>query len=220
MRRRTVLLPLCVPLLLCACAQTDPTPERPPANSSEHARWIAVDPQGCLADIPFPRADETATWTGSCRNGRIDGPGMLRSSNGTRLEGSFSNGLPVDAAGRVSGVAPDGRRVALAAEFKNRSGAFSPWTKSDEDAAEYGRRIAVLIRRHILVPNAVRGHTVAVVELRTDPTGRVESVRLAQPSGRKAWDDAVVRACWRVGALPFDDDGTVPASFELSFRPR
>jgi hypothetical protein len=47
------------------------------AAPEEDAQWIA-DKQGCKVANPFPRAGESITWSGACKNGFANGEGVLQ----------------------------------------------------------------------------------------------------------------------------------------------
>jgi colicin import membrane protein len=52
------------------------------------------------------------------------------------------------------------------------------------------------------------------------PDGRVLNARIVRPSGNPSWDDAAMRAVQRSDPMPLDDNGTAPAHFTITFRPR
>ena len=58
------------------------------------------------------------------------------------------------------------------------------------------------------------------VDIRLAPSGSILSVKIAQSSGSKAWDDAVVRAIEKTETLPADTDGRVPTTMQFAFRPK
>ncbi len=63
--------------------------------ASEPEEWIA-DKKGCKVANPFPRAGETITWTGGCRNGFATGQGVLQwymnGKEDDRYEGNLEMG--------------------------------------------------------------------------------------------------------------------------------
>lgn len=63
------------------------------------------------------------------------------------------------------------------------------------------------------------GNPRAEVEVRTLPDGTILSARLLKSSGHRAWDDAVLRAIERTARLPRDENGRVPSTLILGFRP-
>jgi hypothetical protein len=58
-------------------------------------KWIA-DAKGCKAVNPFPRPGETATWSGACVNGLMEGDGVMQwlldGKPDDRYEGHMSAG--------------------------------------------------------------------------------------------------------------------------------
>jgi colicin import membrane protein len=55
----------------------------------------------------------------------------------------------------------------------------------------------------------VAGNPKAEVEIRVSPDGTIVGRRLVRSSGVAAWDEAVLRAIDKAGALPRDIDGRV-----------
>jgi hypothetical protein len=47
------------------------------ATQSDDPQWIA-DERGCKVANPFPRAGESITWSGECKNGLAHGQGVLQ----------------------------------------------------------------------------------------------------------------------------------------------
>jgi colicin import membrane protein len=86
-------------------------------------------------------------------------------------------------------------------------------------SAEYGGRIRAIIKRAIVLTEALPGNPVAEVELRLANTGRVTGRRLVKSSGNKMWDEAVMRAAERTDILPRDADGRIPPVIVLELRP-
>ena len=72
---------------------------------------------------------------------------------------------------------------------------------------------------NIVYPDAVSGNPHAVVQVRAAPDGTIVGTKLVQPSGNKAWDDAVLRALEKTETLPRDVDGRVHPMIEIGFRP-
>ncbi|TSE27982.1 protein TolA [Tepidimonas thermarum] len=86
-------------------------------------------------------------------------------------------------------------------------------------SASYAGRLVAHIRPNIVFTDTVPGNPRAEVEVRTMPDGTILSSRLLKSSGHRAWDDAVLRAIERTGRLPRDEDGRVPPTLILGFRP-
>jgi colicin import membrane protein len=87
-------------------------------------------------------------------------------------------------------------------------------------SATYVARLADLIRSQTVFSGDVPGNPAAEVEVRASASGTIIARRLLRSSGHAAWDDAVLRAIDRVGALPRDSDGRVPSTLIVAFRPK
>jgi TonB family protein len=182
--------------------------------------WVETDRPNCAVDLFFPVKYERVTWSGECNKGKVDGLGKLASSSGTRLEGTFRAGIAYDAQGRISAPRPDGQRVLIGATFKQGRGDFYHLTKDADGFQAYARRLAQTFRRNIIfndkpTPPAPK----VVVEVETEPDGKVKSVRVQEPSISPSWDTAVILAISKVAYLPSDEDGIVPPRLVLIFRP-
>lgn len=86
-------------------------------------------------------------------------------------------------------------------------------------AGNYAGRVVARIKPNIVFTDTVSGNPRAEVEVRLLPDGTIASSRLVQGSGHKVWDDAVLRAVERTGRLPVDENGRVPSSLVIGFRP-
>jgi colicin import membrane protein len=91
--------------------------------------------------------------------------------------------------------------------------------QSSGPSASYAGKLVATIRPNIVFTDVVAGNPRAEVELRAGPDGTILSSRLRQSSGSAAWDQAVLRAIERTGKLPLDENGRVPSSLILGFRP-
>ena len=87
-------------------------------------------------------------------------------------------------------------------------------------SAGYAGRIKARIKPNIVFTDPVPGNPQTEVEVRCAPDGTIIGRRITQPSGVKAWDDAVLRAIDRTQVLPRDTDGSVPSPMILTFRPQ
>jgi colicin import membrane protein len=76
------------------------------------------------------------------------------------------------------------------------------------------------IRPNIVFTDLAPGNPRAEVEVRALPDGSITSVRLRQSSGLASWDNAVLRAIERTGRLPPDENGRIPSTIILGFRPQ
>ena len=48
------------------------------ANAADDDEKYLLDQNGCRVINPFPRAEETVTWTGGCKDGYVEGKGVLQ----------------------------------------------------------------------------------------------------------------------------------------------
>ena len=92
--------------------------------------------------------------------------------------------------------------------------------RSAGPSGSYGGKVAAKVKPNIVYPDAISGNPRAEVEVRLSPDGTIVGKRLVQPSGNKAWDDAVLRALDKTETLPRDVDGRVPTSLTIGFRPQ
>ncbi len=200
-------------LALAGCSST------PPSQPAQSIPWAETDRPNCVVDVFFPTPNERVTWSGQCVNGRVTGHGQLASSSGTRLEGEFRNGTAFSAEGRVSTPRSDGQRVLIGARFTAGRGDFYHLPKRPAELQTYAHSLASTFRRFIVFSDKPTPAPVAVVEMATQPDGKVQSYRLKESSGNPKWDEAVMRAVSKVPLLPLDVDGIVPARLIIDFRP-
>lgn len=92
--------------------------------------------------------------------------------------------------------------------------------QSSGPSAGYAGRVVARIKPNIVFTEDISTNPTAVIEVRCAPDGRIIGKKLIKSSGIKAWDEAVMRAIDKTEILPKDTDGTVPSSFEISFRPK
>ncbi len=91
--------------------------------------------------------------------------------------------------------------------------------KSSGPSATYAGRLVGRIKPNITYPGDMVGNPRAEVEVRVAPDGVIQSRRILQSSGNKAWDEAVLRAIDKTEIFPKDTDGRVPPVIVLGFRP-
>lgn len=91
--------------------------------------------------------------------------------------------------------------------------------KSSGPSASYAGRLVGRIKPNITYPGDVVGNPRAEVEVKVGPDGTIQSRRIVQTSGNKAWDDVVLRAIDKTEVFPKDSDGRVPPVIVLGFRP-
>lgn len=86
----------------------------------------------------------------------------------------------------------------------------------------YADKVRRAIKPRITYTNAsqVEGNPDARVVVDLAPDGKILSRRLSKSSGLPDWDAAVLRAIDDTGSLPKDENGTVPKSIVLIFRPK
>lgn len=86
----------------------------------------------------------------------------------------------------------------------------------------YADKVRRAIKPRITYTNAsqVEGNPAANVVVDLAPDGKILSRRLSKSSGLPDWDAAVLRAIDDTGSLPKDENGTVPKSIVLIFRPK
>ena len=83
----------------------------------------------------------------------------------------------------------------------------------------YAARLVAHIKPNIVFTDSLSGNPSAEVEVRVAASGSIIARRLQKSSGVKEWDEAVLRAIDRTGALPRDVDGRVPPVLIIGFRP-
>lgn len=91
------------------------------------------------------------------------------------------------------------RRMTALASADNSAGQDA---RDAGPSGDYAARIRALVRQSINFPTT--GNPTVIVEVRTSATGEIISQRVIQPSGVKAWDEAVLRAFVRIQKLPSD----------------
>jgi len=86
----------------------------------------------------------------------------------------------------------------------------------------YADKVRRTIKPRIVYGNAaqVEGNPAANVAIELAPDGKILSKRLVKSSGLPDWDAAVLRAIDDAGSLPKDENGTVPKSIMLVFKPK
>ena len=92
--------------------------------------------------------------------------------------------------------------------------------KASGPSASYAGRIRARIKPNITFSDDIDGNPKAEVEVRVAPDGSILSRKLIQPSGNKAWDEAVLKAIDKTETLPRDTDGRAQPVMVISFRPK
>lgn len=112
------------------------------------------------------------------------------------------------------------QRMAGMAGASGAPGSTGTALKSSGPSATYAGRIVGAVRPNIVFTETVSGNPTAEVEVRTLPDGTIASRRLIKSSGQPDWDEAVLKALDRTARLPRDENGRVPGTLVIGFRPR
>jgi colicin import membrane protein len=83
----------------------------------------------------------------------------------------------------------------------------------------YAGVLIAAVRPNIVFTERLAGNPAAEVEVTAEPDGRITGRRVSKSSGRRDWDEAVLRAIDRTRELPKDIDGRVPSRVLIVFRP-
>ncbi|MCS6764460.1 MAG: TonB C-terminal domain-containing protein [Candidatus Protistobacter heckmanni] len=89
------------------------------------------------------------------------------------------------------------------------------------DMAGYADKVKCRVIPNIIGYDAAPGsNPAATVQVDLAPNGDVMGRKIIKSSGDPNWDNVVLRALDRSSPLPRNDDGKVPSSFNIIFRPR
>lgn len=88
-----------------------------------------------------------------------------------------------------------------------------------QPSANYGGKVRARVYPNIVFTDTVAPGVRADVEVRAAPDGTITGRRLIKSSGNPTWDEAVLRAIDRTGDLPKDENGKVPPSIIIEFKP-
>jgi len=94
------------------------------ASCAEATPSVIRDAKGCGVVNPYPKPDESITWSGACKDGLADGPGTLQWSQG-EVRGTFY-------AGNLSAGKPDGRGIENFANGGRFEGTFVDGRRSGQ----------------------------------------------------------------------------------------
>lgn len=87
--------------------------------------------------------------------------------------------------------------------------------------AAYADKVRARVRPNIIFnTDALSGNPATVVAVELAPDGALLSKKIVRSSGYADWDAAVLLALERSTPLPRGTDGTVPARFTITFKPR
>ena len=92
--------------------------------------------------------------------------------------------------------------------------------RSSGPSASYGGKIVAAVKPNIVFTEELSGNPVSLVRVRTSPDGTILNSDLVKSSGNNNWDQAVLNAIYKTGKLPRDENGRVPPSLDLYFRPK
>lgn len=91
--------------------------------------------------------------------------------------------------------------------------------QSGGPSAGYGSKLVAKIKPNIVFTDSAPGNPRAEVEVYALPDGTITGKKLLKSSSNKTWDEAVLRAIDRTATLPRDENGKVPSTLILGFRP-
>lgn len=112
------------------------------------------------------------------------------------------------------------QRMAGLAAGTGSANATGTAAQSSGPSPGYYGRVAARIKANLVYTESTVGNPRVEVDIRIAPSGSILSVKIAQSSGIKTWDDAVVRAIEKTETLPADIDGKVPNMMQFAFRPK
>ena len=112
------------------------------------------------------------------------------------------------------------RRMMKEAGSSDDPAATGNAARSSGPSAGYAGRIKARVKPNIVLTAPVDGNPPATVAVRVAPDGTIVGRKIVKSSGSSVWDETVLRAIDKTEVLPKDVDGTIPPSFEITFRPR
>ncbi len=112
------------------------------------------------------------------------------------------------------------QRLAGLANATGKPTATGTAVQSSGPSANYAGRIRARIKPNIVFPEELASNPAAEVEVRTSPDGTIVGRKLIKSSGHKSWDEAVLKAIDKTETLPRDENGLVPSSLFITFRPK
>jgi colicin import membrane protein len=122
---------------------------------------------------------------------------------------------------RAAEIESQRQRLVSAQPGTGTGGASSRGTAAFDAAPSdtYAGLLIAAVRPNIVFTERLAGNPAAEVEVTAEPDGRITGRRLSKSSGRRDWDEAVLRAIDRMRELPKDIDGRVPPKVVITFRP-
>jgi colicin import membrane protein len=112
------------------------------------------------------------------------------------------------------------RRMMKEAGSSDDPAAAGSAMRTSGPSAGYAGRIKARVKPNIVLAAPLDGNPPATVEVRVAPDGTIVGRKLVRSSGSSLWDETVLRAIDKTEVLPKDVDGTIPPTFEITFRPR
>jgi len=111
------------------------------------------------------------------------------------------------------------RMMGQAGATPGATGSTGSAAQNAAPSANYAGRVKAAVRPNIVFTGMAEFNAAAEVEVSSAPGGNIIARRLIKSSGYKDWDEAVLRAIDKTRALPRDNDGRVPATLIIAFRP-
>lgn len=111
------------------------------------------------------------------------------------------------------------RMMGQAGTTPGTTGSTGSAAQNASPSAAYAGRVKAAVRPNIVFTGMAEFNAAAEVEVTAAPGGSIISRRLIKSSGYKDWDEAVLRAIDKTRALPRDNDGRVPSTLIIAFRP-
>lgn len=112
------------------------------------------------------------------------------------------------------------RRITGMAGATGAADATGSAQRASGPSGSYAGKVAAKVLPNVLSTDDIVGNPKAEVEVSSAPDGTIVGRRLVKSSGNRAWDEAVLKAIDRTGAMPRDTDGRVPTPIVVVFQPR
>jgi colicin import membrane protein len=87
-------------------------------------------------------------------------------------------------------------------------------------SSSYGDKVRRRVLPNIVFAGDAAPNISALVAIDCAPDGHVLNARIVRTSGNPGWDASALRAVQKSDPMPLDDNGTAPAHFTITFRPR
>jgi colicin import membrane protein len=170
-------------------------PHSPPAH---HVKPRLLHPK---RDVPLASHPST-----------VDRVALVPAAGASKAPASTSNEREHDARVAALQALADGGLLAGNPQLeRQRNMATSP---------SYAGKVARRLRANVIAPFAIQGNPSAIVDVTCAPNGALLGATIRRSSGNPEWDRAVLSAVEKSAPMPVDDNGTAPASFTITFRPK